>query len=173
MYFNNKDCYQSFLGSISLRQIYQELITNAIEIDNTRRKYKKYTDQQRFQIEKYATENGTAALAQKYGPKFPQINKSTIKEFKKKHEVALRRSKNSARQETVKGLTAEKGDCPLVPGKVDGMVQTYIRSVSNRGGVVMRSMAVATTKALMIHYPDMVGKIDLDNLECAKAYSGE
>ena len=112
-------------------------------------------------------------MAQKYGPKFPQINKSTIREFKKKHEVELRRSKNSAHQETVKGLTAEKAGCPLVSGKLDGMVQTYIRSASNRGGVVMRSMAVATTRALMIRYPDMVGKIDLDNLECAKAYSGE
>ena len=34
------------------------------------------------------------------------------------------------------------------------MVQTYIRSASNRGDVVMRSMAMA--KEMMIRYPDIV-----------------
>ena len=48
------------------------------------------------------------------------------------------------------------------------MAQTYIRSASNRGAVVTRSMAVATAKALMIRYSDIVGKIDLDNSEWAK-----
>ena len=34
------------------------------------------------------------------------------------------------------------------------MVQTYIRSASNRGDVVMGSMAMA--KEMMIRYPDIV-----------------
>ena len=42
------------------------------------------------------------------------------------------------------------------------MIHTYIRSVSNRGAVVTRSMVVATAKALVTHYSDIVGKTDLD-----------
>ena len=51
-------------------------------------KYKK--DQQRFQIGKYAAENGTAVLVRKYWPNFSKINESTIREFKRKYEVQLR-----------------------------------------------------------------------------------
>ena len=78
LYFSDKDRYQSFLGSISLGQIDQELITKATEMDNNWGKYKKYTDQRRFQIGKYAVENGIAASVRKYRPNFPKINKSTI-----------------------------------------------------------------------------------------------
>ena len=90
LYFSNKDRYKFFLGSISLKQIDQELITNATETDNTRGRYEKYTDQQRFQIGKYAVENGTAASVRKYRPYFPKINESTIREIKRKYEVQVR-----------------------------------------------------------------------------------
>ena len=130
-------------------------------------KYKK--DQQRFQIGKYAAENGTAVLVRKYRPNFSKINESTIREFKRKYEVQLRHSKNNAGHEAAQGLMAEKSGRPLILGKLDVMVQTYIRSASNRGAVVTRSTAVATAKALRIRHPDRVGKIDLDNSEWAKS----
>ena len=49
------------------------------------------------------------------------------------------------------------------------MIQTYIPSTSNPEAAVTRSMAVLMAKALMIRYPDIVGKIDLDNSEWAKS----
>ena len=135
----------------------------------TREESIKKTDQQRFQIRKNAAENGTAASVQKYRPNFPKINERTIREFKRKYEVQLRHSKNNAGQEVPKGVTAEKRSRPLLLGKFNGMVQTYIRSASNSGAVVTRSMAVVTAKALMIRYLHIVGKTDLDNFEWAKS----
>ena len=91
LYFNDKGRYQYLLVSVSLGQIDQKLITNSTETDNTRGKYKKYKDQQRFQIGKCAAENVTAASVQKYRANyFPKINESTIREFKRKYEVQLR-----------------------------------------------------------------------------------
>ena len=78
LYFNNTDRYQSFLGWIGLGHIDQELVTNATETDNTRGKYKKHTDQQHFQIGKYAAENGNASSVQRYSLNFPKINENTI-----------------------------------------------------------------------------------------------
>lgn len=63
------------------------------------------------------------------------FDESTISEFKRKYEVQLRHSKNKAGQETAKGLTAEKSGRSLLEGKFDNMVQTYIRSASNRRAV--------------------------------------
>ena len=49
------------------------------------------------------------------------------------------------------------------------MVQKYIKAASNRGAVISRSMAGATAKALLVHYPDMVGMIDVENSSWAKS----
>ena len=62
-------------------------------------------------------------------------------------------------------MTAEKKGRPLLLGELDGMVQTYIQSTSNRGAVVTRSKVATTAKRLMIHYGGIVGKVDLDSSE--------
>ena len=49
------------------------------------------------------------------------------------------------------------------------MVQRYIRAASNRGAVVTRSIAESAAKALMIRYPNEVGKINLNDSEYGKS----
>ena len=162
LYFNDKDRYQSFLSSISLGQ---ELISNSTEADNTRGKYKKYSDQQRFQKGKYAVENGTAASVRKQGSNFPKINERIIREFKRKFEVQTETLIEQCWSRSSYRSDGRKRGIPLLLEKLDGMLQTYIRSVTNRGVVVTKSKAVATAKALMICYLDIVDKIDLGNSE--------
>ena len=52
--------------------------------------------------------------------------------------------------------------------ELDSMIQSYIKSLSNCGGVVNTMIANAATKALMKRYPNLVGKIDVDNPRGAK-----
>ena len=54
-------------------------------------------------------------------------------------------------------------------GELDSMIQSYIKSLSNRGGVVNTVIANATAKALMKRYPNVVGEIDVDNSRWAKS----
>ena len=49
------------------------------------------------------------------------------------------------------------------------MVQRYIRAALNRGAVVTRSIAESAAKALMIRYPNEVGKINLNDSEYGKS----
>ena len=41
------------------------------------------------------------------------------------------------------------------------MVQTYIKQLSNRGGVVNRAIANATAQVLLIRHPNLVGEINV------------
>ena len=43
-----------------------------------RKSYKKWTDRQRFQIGKYAAENGPAATAKKFTTEMSPLNESTV-----------------------------------------------------------------------------------------------
>ena len=47
-------------------------------------------------------------------------------------------------------------------GKLDAMVQSYIKSISSRGAIVNSSVAIATGKVLVQKYPNAVGNIDID-----------
>ena len=135
LHFNDKDCYLPFFGLISPGQIDK---TYATKTDNTRGNYQKYTDQERFQVGKYAAEYDIISSVRKYRPNFPKIKESTITEFKRKYEVQMKHSKNNAGQDAAEGKTAEKSSRSLLSGKLDGMVQTYIRSASNCGAFVPR-----------------------------------
>ena len=54
-------------------------------------------------------------------------------------------------------------------GEIDQMVQTYIKAVSSRGGLVTRTLANVAAKALIARYPNLVGNIDVDSSSWAKS----
>ena len=146
-----------------------EIIDTSIAKNNVRGKYIRYTDQQCFQIGKYASENGSTASVRKYPTDFPKINESTVRGFKKHYEEELHRAKKMGR-EVSKNLPIEKQGRPLLLGDtLDTLVQKHIRAQSNRGNMVTRSMAVSTAKVLMRRYPKEVGKFDIENSEWAKS----
>jgi len=58
---------------------------------------------------------------------------------------------------------------PLMLGEIDKMVQTYINAVSSSGGLVTRTLANATAKALKTRYLKLVGNIDVDSSSWAKS----
>ena len=84
---------------------------------NIRGNYKKCTDEDRYKIEKYASENGSAATVRKFKSDFPKLNKSTVRDFKKKYEEKLKISKKKG--ENISTLLNEKRGRPLLLGKLD------------------------------------------------------
>ena len=134
---------------------------------NVRGNYKKYADEDRYKIGKYASENGSAATVQKFKSDFPKLNESAVRDFKRKYEEKLKISKKKG--ENISTLVTEKRGRPLLLGKLGEIVQKYIKAASNRGAVISRSMASAAAKALLVRYPDMVGMIDVENSSWAKS----
>ena len=111
----------------------------------SRGKYKKYTNKDRFDIGKYASENGSAASVRRFQTMFPKLNESTIRGFQKMYENELPKFEKKGGQ--FKELSIEKRGRPLLLGRLDEMVERYIRAASNRGAVITRSVAVSTAKA--------------------------
>ena len=118
---------------------------------------------------KYASETGTSAAVRKFRPDFPKIKESTIREFKKKCEEEFKLAKQQIREVRTE-LSTEKQGRPLLLGtKIDTLVQRYIRAASNRGAIITRSIVKSAAKALLIRYPNEIGKINLDDSEYGKS----
>ena len=55
--------------------------------DDKRGQYIKFTDKQRFEIGRYASQNGPAAPVRIFLKTFPSLNKNTVRSFRKRYEA--------------------------------------------------------------------------------------
>ena len=126
--------------------------------------YVKWKDEDRFIISDYARKNGNSAALRKFRPRFPELKESTIRSFKARvvKEVKDASKEKRAVVQSLPKYYLRTGR-PLMLGEIDQMVQTYIKAVSSRGGLVTRTLANAAAKALMARYPNLVGNIDVDS----------
>ena len=100
--------------------------------------------------------NRNTAAVRKFKAEFPHLNESTVREFKEKYNIEI---PNTAKENKEVSKLIPKYSfqtCrPLLLGDLHSMVQTYIKQLSNRGGVVNRAIANATAQDLLIHYPNL------------------
>lgn len=133
-------------------------------------KYQKWTPADRFKIGEYAAENGNIGAVRKFKAEFPRLNESTVRDFKKRYTPELANAAKEKREVKKSILRySSKTGRPLILGDLDSMVQTYIKQLSNRGGVVNRAIANATALALLSRYPNVVGEIDVSSSSWAQS----
>ena len=82
------------LGQIDLESVQNE-VEKAIESKKIRGAHFVYSPEERFNIAKYAVENGTSRAVHHFKRKYPSLNESTVRTFKAKYE----REKKAARFE--------------------------------------------------------------------------
>lgn len=126
--------------------------------------YIKWTDENRYTIGKYASEHGNTSAVRRFRKQFPNIKESTVRDFKKKYERLIQEAKkrNVEPPKMIEKYSSKTGR-PLLLGKFDHMVQTYIEGMSNRGAVITWSIANAAAKALIRKYPNIIGDINLES----------
>ena len=91
MVLSNEKCN---LGQIDLEAVQNE-VEKATESKKKRGAYFVYSPEERFNIAKYAVENGTSRAVHHFKRKYPSLNESTVRTFKAKYE----REKKAARIE--------------------------------------------------------------------------
>ena len=96
-----------------------------------------------IKIHKYAMDNRNTAAVYKFKARFPRLNESTGREFKKKKK---RTEKCRNWSQSIYSGTGR----PLLQDDLDSMVQTCIKQLSNRGVVVNRATPNTTAQALLI-----------------------
>ena len=109
-------------------------------------------------------ENEVAAAVRKFKRKFPNLNESTARSFRKKVEAELKKASKEKREPSkviVKFLSPT--GCPLMLGQLISMVQIYLIAQSRRGCVINTSIANVTARALIQGFPQTVGNIDLQS----------
>ena len=140
--------------------------------ENEKRKsqYQRWSDNDRYEIGKYAADNGNIKAVRNFEKKFPTLSESTVRSFKKRYyEQLTQKSKEEAEKERIIKKYTKKTGRPYLLGELDEMVRKYLVSLSKRGGVVNTTVANATAKALMSKYPHVVGEIDIDSSRWAKS----
>ena len=119
----------------------------------------KYTPEERCNIGKYASEMRTAAAIRKFRKERLNLNKSTVRIFASKYKDELKLAAQEKRAPKRK-MEIQKRGRPLLLGKVDEIVRSYLSATRYRGGLVSRSIAIATAKALIKRNP----QFDLDHV---------
>ena len=142
-----------------------ERVLDAIaETTDSRGKYHIYTPEIRFKIGKFASEsNSSAAAVRKFRDRYPNMNESTVRGFRKKYEHMLKKKTLSDK------IPSEVRGRPLLLGHVDMMVQQFIVSLRNRGGFVSRAIAVATANVLLERCQDPALRCIVPTLGWAKS----
>ena len=64
---------------------------------------------------------------------------------------------------TITKYSAHTGRPLLLGQELDSMVQSYLRALGNRGGVINATIAKATAKALITRNTHLVGNIDIES----------
>ena len=145
------------------------LLQNEENVTNRRKqKYTQYSNTNRYDIGKCAAENGNANAVRFFQKDFPDIKESSVRNFKKKYYQLLSMQKKTG-VDVTKSIPKTNVGRPLMLGHFDSMIQTYIRSMSNRGAVITWSIANAAAKVLMRKYPGTVGNIDIDSSSWAQS----
>lgn len=144
------------LFPLGLGQVDFESATQAAEHAKSstgkRKPYATCTDEDRYTMEKYTSTYGVAATLREYRQKFPRINESTLRSFKKRYECHL--SKHDLRKiSPTKKLINKKHGRPLMLGQLDKLAQSFMRATRYKGGVVSTTVALAAARTLVNRYP--------------------
>ena len=86
------------LGAIDIAEIAQE---NELARRKRRQVYNKWSDEDRYKVGKYASENGAAAAVRKFKGTFKNLNEITVRGFKKRVETELKNAKKEKRNRQV------------------------------------------------------------------------
>ena len=134
-------------GEHSLGVVDHEVANKATEdsLNEKRFKYKKYSDNERFKIAKYAILHGSRRAARKFQNQFPLLNESTVRTFVTKYNHLRKMNTKS----TIDSVPVKRRGRPVMLGEVVKKVREYIISLRHRGGRISRTVAIATAKAFI------------------------
>ena len=125
-------------------QAVADAIESTVENDPSkiRGRYVKFTDVERYEIGKYAAQNGNKATIKRFKSK--NLKESTVRTFKVKYCTELEKA-TLAKRSPKKTIPTKKRRRPVVLGEeIDVKVQNYLRILRSRGSVVNTNIATAT-----------------------------
>lgn len=158
----------SNIGRIDNEMI-NELVSLSKNSSSRSTKYRKWTDKERYDIGKYAAENGNSNALRKFQTDFPDLKESTVRTFKKRYYEEVRKGKEQLEESQKIEKYRQKTGRPFLLGDLDAMVQSHLRSLSKKGSVINTTVAHAVARALITKYPHIAGNVDVESSRWAKS----
>ena len=156
-------------SSSGFGEIDHEIIEREINNSSSKRQpYVEYPLEERYKIGKYASENGPIATVRKFQQRFPNMNESTARTFRKRYESDLADAKRQGKTPSTSLLLKPQGG-PFLLGEIDKIVQRFILAASNRASVITRGIAVSTAQALLTRNPHLIGNMDVESSHWAQS----
>jgi transposase-like protein len=107
--------------------------------------YKRFDEEKRLKIAEDAVMNGSTWAANKWG-----INESTVRSIRDQRNLRMKEKRNDGNLEPLDSLpTNPRGRPKLLPEEVDNSVQRHLKAIRSSGGVVNRSIAMATGRGIL------------------------
>ena len=94
----------SNLGELDFQVVQDEI---AQKKSKRKTSHQKYSEEDRFKIGKYASENGATAAVRKFKNSYPDMKESTVRGFKSNYEEELKKARRQSRPMT-KALPEKK-----------------------------------------------------------------
>ena len=111
------------LGAVSYEAVVSAVRAVTLPISTT---YRKYSPRDRYIIGKYANETGSTAAGGKFRSKFPNLNGSTVREFRKKYLDQLKSASKNNRPPQKGILPLPRGRPLLLGVKIDEGVRKFL-----------------------------------------------
>ena len=165
--FVDSECMPT-LGESSLGIVEYASVTRSLsEVNAKRGRDLKFSNEDRFEIGKYAALHGPKSTIIKFKKEHPQLKESTVRAFWEKYQSSLKVKKVGTA--ITKKLPSLKRGRPLLLGTIDEKVKNFFFALRQKGGVVNTVVAIATAKALIERSKDEHLKlIDLESCYWAK-----
>ena len=132
---------------VSLGQVEYQSVKSALSKKSViKSKYVQYSDQDRYKIARYASDHGSRSAARNFQTRYPNLNESTVRGFLKKYKQK-RAAERAGMEKPTQTIAPNKRGRPILLGHIDEKVQTFLRALRKRGGVVNTTIAMATATA--------------------------
>ena len=141
---------------------YEECISRVSELSDPqpakkrrlRCTYTSYTPVVRAKIGKWALENGNKSARNHFFKDFPNLNESTVRNFKKAYEERMKWQRKQLHPQPVNEISFQRQGRPPILLELDEKLVKFLLAVRSRGGILNIHVVRATAKALIDTSPD-------------------
>ena len=116
--------------------------------------YAVYTAADRARIGKYAVENGNKNARLRFLKYFPNLNESTVRNFKKSYMEKINHQRRQLNPKPVTEIPIQPRGRPPYMLELDNKLIKFLLAVRNSGGIINIHVVRACAKALIDTNPD-------------------
>lgn len=146
---------ESGLGTVEYEEVTREVsdLSNPQPTNEKRQcrgTYMKYSSKQRANIGKYALENGNERARRHFSAQFPNLNESTVRNFKRAYKSQLaKQTKQHLIPQPITEIVPKPRGRPPILLELDQKLIKYLTGIRTKGGVVNIHVVRATAAALI------------------------